>query len=68
MRNTPATRRCCNGALVNFHRRAGQRGAFPAFLLTFGEVLLTLLFIRFLYRLVKRVLGRGPRQNPVTAA
>jgi hypothetical protein len=41
-------------AVAKFRRRAEQRGAVLGFALTFGEALLTLLFVRFLFRLVSR--------------
>jgi hydrophobic/amphiphilic exporter-1 (mainly G- bacteria), HAE1 family len=44
---------------AKFQRRIEQRGALPGFLLTFGEAILTLFFVRFLYRLLTgRVIGR----------
>ncbi len=41
-------------AVAKFRRRSEQRGAALGFLLTLGEALLTLLFVRFLFRLVSR--------------
>jgi hydrophobic/amphiphilic exporter-1 (mainly G- bacteria), HAE1 family len=45
--------------LAKFHLRASRRPAFIAFLLTFGEAVLTLLTLRWLYRNTMRLLGRG---------
>jgi len=45
--------------LAKFRLRASQRPAFVAFLLTFGEALLTLLTVRWFYRNAKRLRGRG---------
>jgi hydrophobic/amphiphilic exporter-1 (mainly G- bacteria), HAE1 family len=45
--------------LAKFHLRSSQRPAFVAFLLTFGEALLTLLTVRWFYRNARRLLGRG---------
>ncbi|HEY6528594.1 MAG TPA: efflux RND transporter permease subunit [Cellvibrionaceae bacterium] len=41
--------------VAKFHRRAEQRGAFVSGLLTAVEALLTLVFVRFIYRSIKRV-------------
>jgi HAE1 family hydrophobic/amphiphilic exporter-1 len=49
--------------LAKFNRRSEQGNALVAFLQTFIEALLTILLIRFLYRLVLRLLGRGPRRE-----
>jgi hydrophobic/amphiphilic exporter-1 (mainly G- bacteria), HAE1 family len=45
--------------LAKFHLRTTQRPAFVAFLLTFGEALVTLLTLRWFYRNARRLLGRG---------
>jgi len=47
-------------AAAKFERRTEQRGAFVGFLMTFGEALLTLIFVRALYRLLTNGLGRRP--------
>jgi len=52
-------------ALAKFHRRTEQRGAFVAFLFTFVEALLTLIFVRFIYRLLTGGIGRRPASQPV---
>jgi hydrophobic/amphiphilic exporter-1 (mainly G- bacteria), HAE1 family len=44
---------------AKFERRAAQRGAFVSFLLTLGEAILTIIFVRLVYRLVRRLLGRS---------
>jgi HAE1 family hydrophobic/amphiphilic exporter-1 len=44
-------------AIAKFHRRAEVGNPFGAFLMTLGEAILTLLFIRLLYRLARRGLG-----------
>jgi multidrug efflux pump subunit AcrB len=46
-------------AVAKWQRRSEQRGAFLAFLQTFGEALLALIFVRFLYRLIGRGLARA---------
>jgi HAE1 family hydrophobic/amphiphilic exporter-1 len=48
-------------ALVKFHRRIEERGAFTAFVTTFLEAVLTLVFVRFIYRLVARMFSPGQR-------
>jgi len=45
--------------LAKFRLRSAQRPAFVAFLLTFGEALVTLLTLRWFYRNARRLLGRG---------
>jgi hypothetical protein len=53
-------------AIAKFHARAARRNPFTAFVLTFGEALLTLLLLRFLYRLVRsfpRRLSSFPRRR-----
>ncbi len=45
-------------AFAKFHRRAARMNPFFAFVLTFGEALLALTLLRFLYRLVKKPFGR----------
>jgi multidrug efflux pump subunit AcrB len=44
-------------AIAKFHRRAERGNPFGAFLATLGEAILTLLFIRLLYRLARRGVG-----------
>ncbi|MDB5793265.1 MAG: AcrB/AcrD/AcrF family protein [Massilia sp.] len=56
---------------VKFQRRAERYSALPAFLMTFVEAILTLVFVRLLYRLVMRGVGyaTGRRQaKPVPLA
>lgn len=54
-----------DGALAKFHRRAAQRPALIAFVITALEAILTLLLVRFLYRFLltawRRVLRSGLR-------
>jgi hypothetical protein len=48
--------------VIKFHRRAGERGAFVSGLITGLETLLTLIFVRLIYRLVLRAWDmRGSR-------
>jgi hydrophobic/amphiphilic exporter-1 (mainly G- bacteria), HAE1 family len=47
-------------AVAKWQRRSEKRGALLAFLQTFGEALLTLVFVRFVYRLIGRGLARAP--------
>jgi hydrophobic/amphiphilic exporter-1 (mainly G- bacteria), HAE1 family len=46
-------------AVAKWRRRSETRGPLLAFLQTFGEALLTLVFVRFVYRLVGRGLARA---------
>jgi len=46
----------CDHALAKFKRREQRWNSFVALLLTLGEVLLTLVFVRFGYRLLRRVM------------
>lgn len=52
-------------AVAKFHTRAARWNAFTAFVVTLIEAILTLLFVRLAYRLLKRLLvraaGRGDR-------
>ncbi|WP_082493735.1 efflux RND transporter permease subunit [Massilia sp. Leaf139] len=52
---------------AKFHRRAARYSALPAFVMTFVEAILTLVFVRLVYRLVVRgfrfVTGRSRRQG-----
>ena len=45
--------------VAKWRRRSEARGPLLAFLQTFGEALLALLFVRFVYRLVGRGLARA---------
>ena len=53
---------------AKFHRRTERWNAAVAFVLTFFEAVLTLLMVRFVYRIIKRVVlrlaGRGPAKPP----
>jgi predicted RND superfamily exporter protein len=49
-------------AVAKFHRREAYMNPFLAFITTFGEALLTLIFVRFLYRLVRRLSGADEQQ------
>jgi hypothetical protein len=44
--------------LAKFHRRSERGNALLAFLATFLEALLTLVFVRFLFRVLARLAGR----------
>jgi HAE1 family hydrophobic/amphiphilic exporter-1 len=56
-------------AIAKFHRRAERRGALPAFVATLAEALLTLVLVRFAYRALRRLIGRGARSPaPALAA
>jgi HAE1 family hydrophobic/amphiphilic exporter-1 len=46
-----------DGAIAKFHRRAARWNVFVAFVLTAVEVVLTLVFLRFLFRMVMRLAG-----------
>ncbi|HXC60661.1 MAG TPA: efflux RND transporter permease subunit, partial [Steroidobacteraceae bacterium] len=52
-------------ALAKFHRRSEERNAFVAFILTLVEAILTLVFVRFLYRLLTGGIGRRPAGQPL---
>ncbi len=45
------------GMLAKFQRRDGRWGAAPAFLLTWVEAILALLFVRLAFRLLMKVVG-----------
>jgi hydrophobic/amphiphilic exporter-1 (mainly G- bacteria), HAE1 family len=47
--------------LAKFHRRAARWTAVPAFGLTFVEAILTILMVRFLYRMLMKFTGRRNR-------
>jgi HAE1 family hydrophobic/amphiphilic exporter-1 len=49
--------------LAKFHRRSEQGNALVAFLQTFIEALLTIVLLRFVFRLLMALLGRGPRRS-----
>jgi hydrophobic/amphiphilic exporter-1 (mainly G- bacteria), HAE1 family len=49
--------------LAKFHRRSEQGNQLVAFLQTFVEALLTIVFVRFLFRLLMRLLRRGPSRK-----
>jgi HAE1 family hydrophobic/amphiphilic exporter-1 len=59
-------------AFAKFQRRAGRWSVVPAFLLTMVEAVLTLVFVRLVYRLLaslfRLVTGRGRKAAPVTAS
>jgi HAE1 family hydrophobic/amphiphilic exporter-1 len=58
-------------AIAKFHRREAEMNPFLAFVLTLGEAILTILFIRALYRLIRRLLGGNvppSRPQPVEGA
>jgi hypothetical protein len=54
---------------IKFRARAAYRNPFVAFLLTAGEVIATLYFFRFFYRVVRSLLGLNtPTEHPVERA
>jgi HAE1 family hydrophobic/amphiphilic exporter-1 len=52
-------------AIAKFHARAARSSAFTAFLATFLEAILTLLFVRLLYRLLKAALRWKDNARPI---
>jgi hydrophobic/amphiphilic exporter-1 (mainly G- bacteria), HAE1 family len=54
--------------IAKFKRRAARWTAAPAFVATFVEVLLTLTFVRLLWRLGRRLVGGRPAAEPKLAA
>jgi HAE1 family hydrophobic/amphiphilic exporter-1 len=52
---------------AKFHRRAERFHALPAFVMTFVEVILFLTFIRLIYRMVMKVVGKVTGRRPVVA-
>ena len=52
------------GAIAKFNARAARSNALLAFVTTFLESVLTLLFVRYLYRLVRRLRGVRADQPP----
>ncbi len=55
-------------AIAKFHRREERMNPFFAFVLTIGEALLTIVFVRFIFRLVRRLFGGGPVSMPPASA
>ncbi|MFL6576423.1 MAG: efflux RND transporter permease subunit [Povalibacter sp.] len=55
-------------AKLNFHARAELSNPVWAFVATFGEVLLTLTFVRFLYRVLRWIPNMRPTEHPVERA
>jgi HAE1 family hydrophobic/amphiphilic exporter-1 len=55
-------------AALKFHARAELGNPFIAFVMTFIEALLTIVFVRALYRLVRRLLRIQPPEHPVVRA
>jgi HAE1 family hydrophobic/amphiphilic exporter-1 len=49
--------------VAKFKRRAERRNPLLAFLSTFTEALLTLTFVRFLWRMLARLAGRARRRG-----
>ncbi|MNL81963.1 hypothetical protein D3C87_2092190 [compost metagenome] len=51
--------------IAKFHRRDGRWGAALAFLLTFVEAILALVFVRLVFRLVKKLFSfvTGKQRN-----
>jgi HAE1 family hydrophobic/amphiphilic exporter-1 len=55
-------------AVAKFHRRSERMNPALAFLMTFGEAILTLVFVRFLARMIDRLIsGRKPSAPPPPA-
>jgi len=55
-------------AIAKFHAREERMNPFLAFVSTFLEAILTLLFVRWLYRMVRRLLGGGGRPHQLHPA
>jgi HAE1 family hydrophobic/amphiphilic exporter-1 len=55
-------------AKAKFHVRAAAMNPFVAFVMTFGEALATLLFLRFLYRLATRSRNGDGASTPAVQA
>jgi HAE1 family hydrophobic/amphiphilic exporter-1 len=55
-------------AIAKFNARVEESNPFKAFVMTFGEALLTLIFVRYLYRLATRVRNGGPQMQAPTGA
>jgi hypothetical protein len=54
---------------IKFRARAAYGNSFVAFMMTFAEALITLVFIRFFYRAVRSVIGLAtPAEHPVERA
>jgi hypothetical protein len=54
---------------LKFHARAAYGNPFVAFMATLAEALLTLMFVRFFYRLVRWIMNRNtPVEHPVERA
>jgi HAE1 family hydrophobic/amphiphilic exporter-1 len=51
-------------AVAKFNARAARMNPFLAFVTTFVEALLALIFVRFIYRLVRSLIGAGGRMEP----
>ena len=51
-------------AIAKFHRREATMNSFLAFVTTFGEALLTLLFLRFGYRVARKISGSDEQLQP----
>jgi HAE1 family hydrophobic/amphiphilic exporter-1 len=54
--------------IAKFHAREARMNPFVAFVATFVEAILTILLVRFLYRLTRRLLGMAPPQGPAPVA
>ncbi len=59
-----------DGAIAKFHARRLRWNAFTAFAITLAEVFMALLFLRFIYRMIKKLIGwvSARRQRKVQAA
>ncbi|MEP7244086.1 MAG: efflux RND transporter permease subunit, partial [Gammaproteobacteria bacterium] len=56
-------------AVAKFHARAARMNALAAFLATFFEAVLTLVFVRWVYRVIRNLLGtRQPVHPPAASA
>jgi hypothetical protein len=54
--------------VAKFHRRATRWHALPAFLMTFVEAILTLVFVRLVFRLLMKVVNLVLRRGGKPAA
>ena len=50
--------------IAKFHRREQHMNPFLAFLTTFGEAILTILLVRFVYRQIRKLIDSSDDQRP----
>jgi hypothetical protein len=53
--------------VAKFHRRDARWGALPAFLLTFVEAILAIVFVRLVFRLLRKLFGLVTGRRPKVA-